>query len=86
MAHTDPTSQPRLAVRPEEIHPGHSDGQNHLKGQVAAIAYLGSIVRIRLNLGESTLSMDMFNNHSLILPKVGDGFEIHFPVEACWLI
>ncbi len=86
VAHTDPNSQPRLAVRPEEIHPGHHDGQNHLKGQVAAIAYLGSIVRIRLNLGESTLSMDMFNNHSLILPKVGDGFEIHFPVEACWLI
>ncbi|NMB88241.1 MAG: ABC transporter ATP-binding protein [Chloroflexi bacterium] len=76
----------RLAVRPEEIHPGHVEGHNHLSGQVESIAYLGSIVRIRLALEDAALSMDMFNNHTLHLPQVGEQFEVHFPVEACWLI
>src|SRR5262245_36324175 len=39
----------RLAVRPEELNPGFMDGANNLKGTVAAITYLGSIIRISVD-------------------------------------
>jgi len=31
-------------------------------------------------------SMDMFNETNLAIPKVGDSYKVHFPVDACWLI
>jgi hypothetical protein len=33
-----------------------------------------------------SFSMDMFNEQDLVIPKVGDPYDIHFPISACWLI
>jgi putative spermidine/putrescine transport system ATP-binding protein len=84
----DPFSpeKPRLAVRPEELNPGRMQGQNNLQGKVANIHYLGSIVRIQVDLSGTMLSMDMFNDRNLAIPNVGDAYDIHFPAEACWLL
>ena len=76
----------RLAIRPEEINPGHVEGANNLTGKVDAITYLGSIVRIRVDVEGSLLLMDMFNERKLQLPKVGELFEISFDADACWLL
>jgi len=76
----------RLAIRPEEINPGHVEGANNLTGRVDAITYLGSIVRIRVDVEGSLLLMDMFNERKLQLPKVGELFEINFDADACWLL
>ena len=78
--------KPRLAVRPEELRPGHTPGQNNLCGKVESINYLGSIVRVHVELSGLVFSMDMFNETNLVIPKVGDSYNIHFPVDACWLI
>lgn len=78
--------KPCLAVRPEEINPGHVNGQNNLDGVVESIHYLGSIIRIRVNAGGSVFIMDQFNDYRLAIPRVGDMYEFHFPVEACWLL
>jgi putative spermidine/putrescine transport system ATP-binding protein len=78
--------KPRLAVRPEELRPGHASGQNNLHGKVESINYLGSIVRVRVELSGLMFSMDMFNETNLAIPKVGDEYNVHFPVDACWLI
>ena len=78
--------KPRLAVRPEELRPGHADGHNNLCGKVESINYLGSIVRVRVELSGLVFSMDMFNETNLAIPKVGDSYNVHFPVDACWLI
>ena len=78
--------KPRLAVRPEELRPGHTPGQNNLCGKVESINYLGSIVRVHVELSGLVFSMDMFNETNLAIPKVGDSYNIHFPVDACWLI
>ncbi|HVP21597.1 MAG TPA: ABC transporter ATP-binding protein [Anaerolineaceae bacterium] len=78
--------KPRLAVRPEELNPGHVPGHNNLQGKVESINYLGSIVRIKMEISGLPLSMDMFNEWNLALPKLGDSYEVHFPVDACWLI
>lgn len=76
----------RLAIRPEELNPGHIDGANNLTGKVDAITYLGSIVRIRIDVEGHPVSMDIFNERKLQKPRVGDQFEINFDADACWLL
>ncbi len=76
----------RLAIRPEELNPGHVAGENNIRGTIKSITYLGSILRIGLDVDGILVSMDMFNERSLVIPKVGDAFEAHFPADACWLL
>ena len=76
----------RLAVRPEELCPGKRDGLNNLVGRVSAVTYLGSIVRLRLDIESQPVVVDMFNERELRVPVVGDDFPISFPAEACWLL
>lgn len=76
----------RLAVRPEELRPGFSEGANNLNGQVEAVTYLGSIMRIRVTVEGHPVSLDMFNERKLKIPTVGDPYPFTFPVDACWLL
>ncbi|MBK9927073.1 MAG: ABC transporter ATP-binding protein [Anaerolineales bacterium] len=76
----------RLAIRPEELNPGHIEGANNLTGTVTSITYLGSIIRIRIDVEGHQVSMDMFNERKLQLPTVGEPFEFNFDADACWLL
>ncbi len=76
----------RLAIRPEELGAGHLEGANHLTGKVDSITYLGSIVRIRLDVEGNPISMDIFNERKLKMPVIGAPFEVNFDADACWLI
>ena len=76
----------RLAVRPEELNPGHLEGANNLSGKVDSITYLGSIVRIRVDVEGHPISLDVFNERKLKMPVVGEQFEVNFPVDACWIL
>jgi putative spermidine/putrescine transport system ATP-binding protein len=76
----------RLAVRPEELNPGHREGENNLLGRVSTVTYLGPVVRVRLDVEGALLTIDMFNERRLQVPVVGDSFEFSFHPEACWLL
>jgi len=76
----------RLAVRPEELNPGHREGENNLLGRVATVTYLGPVVRVRLEVEDRLLTIDMFNERRLQVPVVGDSFEFSFHPDACWLL
>jgi putative spermidine/putrescine transport system ATP-binding protein len=76
----------RLAVRPEEINPGHNQEANNLRGTVDSVTYLGSIVRIGVRIEGHSLSLDVFNERKFNLPQVGQPYQVTFPVEACWLM
>jgi putative spermidine/putrescine transport system ATP-binding protein len=76
----------RLAIRPEEISPGAAPATNTLSGKVESVTYLGSIVRIGLCVEGHSLALDVFNEHTLQLPALGQPYQVHFPVEACWLM
>ncbi len=76
----------RLAVRPEELNPGHREGQNNLLGRVNAVTYLGPVVRVRLEVEDRLLTIDMFNERRLQVPVIGDSFEFSFHPDACWLL
>ena len=83
-----------LAVRPEgmDLGPG-VEGENHLKATVGDINFLGSVVRLRLNLGTASdghepvqLALDAFNEPHLRLPDVGTQVMVSFPPEACFVL
>lgn len=78
-------ASPCLAVRPEEIRPGYRENYNNLHGRVESIHYLGSIVRIRVDVLGSIFIMDLFNDQNLTIPRVGEPYDFSFPVDACWL-
>jgi putative spermidine/putrescine transport system ATP-binding protein len=76
----------RLAIRPEELAAGRQEGANNLSGSVDAVTYLGSILRVRVDIEGHPVSLDMFNERSLKPPRVGETFEINFSPDACWLL
>jgi putative spermidine/putrescine transport system ATP-binding protein len=74
-----------LALRPEMVSLGASnDGQNQLTGKVTDVSFLGSIVRIRVGLGESgpVVVLDEFNEPTLQLPQLEDTVSINFPQDG----
>jgi len=83
-----------LALRPEGISLGDGDTlSNHLIGTVEDINFLGSIVRIRLRIGDAVagesptfVALDTFNEPHLRLPAVGEATTISFPPEACFVL
>lgn len=56
---------------------------SHLKGTLANVIFLGSIVRLVINTGRSELLMDTFNNPHLALPALGSDVTVGFEPEAC---
>jgi putative spermidine/putrescine transport system ATP-binding protein len=88
-----PDGQVTLAVRPEGIRLGEGGGSNRLRGEVEDINFLGSIVRIRMHLGDvvdgkepTIIALDAFNEPHLQLPAVGEAVTVSFPPEACFVL
>jgi putative spermidine/putrescine transport system ATP-binding protein len=77
---------PRLAIRPEELQIGEGKGRNKLKGVVESVLFLGSVVRLRVNIAGSFLMADLFNERDLVLPRKGDEVIVSFPEQSCWII
>jgi putative spermidine/putrescine transport system ATP-binding protein len=76
----------RLALRPEELSLGHSEGNNHLNGRVESVTFLGAIVRMRVSVGSQVISVDRFNERQFTPPKTGEQVEINFPPQSCWIM
>jgi putative spermidine/putrescine transport system ATP-binding protein len=77
--------QVSIALRPEMVSLGDGpDGSNSVTGKVADVSFLGSIVRIRVSLGESgpVVVLDEFNEPTLSLPAIGDTVTISFPTDG----
>jgi putative spermidine/putrescine transport system ATP-binding protein len=74
-----------VALRPEMVNlVAQNDGSNRLTGKVSDVSFLGSIVRIRVALGESgpIVVLDEFNEPTLKLPQLGDTVTISFPQDG----
>jgi putative spermidine/putrescine transport system ATP-binding protein len=89
-----PDGRVTLALRPEGISFGEGPpGANRVRGTVEDINFLGSIVRVRLRLAETsaadgatTIALDTFNEPHLALPAIGDVVTAYFPPEACFVL
>ena len=75
-----------MMLRPEELHLGEAGGENRLGGTVQAVTFLGGVVRVRVGLGDSNLTLDLLNERTLRLPKVGEQQALSFPPHACWVM
>ncbi|HLF01155.1 MAG TPA: ABC transporter ATP-binding protein [Anaerolineales bacterium] len=82
----DKGQQVHLAIRPEEFRLGKDPARNMLEGRVESVTFLGSIVRVRVDLNSVIASVDLFNERQLVLPKVGEQITVSFPPHACWLV
>jgi putative spermidine/putrescine transport system ATP-binding protein len=73
-----------VALRPEMVKLGSDAGENRLTGKVSDVSFLGSIVRIRVTLGDSgpTVVLDEFNEPTLKLPDLQDTVTISFPQDG----
>jgi putative spermidine/putrescine transport system ATP-binding protein len=74
-----------VALRPEMVSLDEGPvGSNRVTGIVRDVAFLGSIVRIRVALSEDgpVVSLDEFNEPTLTLPTIGDTVTISFPADG----
>jgi putative spermidine/putrescine transport system ATP-binding protein len=68
-----------LALRPEAIALGPRPGHDTmLDGRIDEVHFLGSVIRVRVGVGNSLVSLDTFNNPSTPPPAVGERAEISF--------
>jgi putative spermidine/putrescine transport system ATP-binding protein len=72
-----------IAIRPERFSFA-SDGKkaNVMDCRIENITFLGSVVRIRVSIGDTKFNMDTFNNPFLELPKIGDTSQVTCSREA----
>ncbi len=77
----------RIALRPEMLRLSSNDPtSNKVTGIVDSIIFLGAVVRVRIKIGASKISMDLFNNPDLKLPKEGDEVAVYFSRDACLVL
>ncbi len=71
-----------LALRPEAVSLGSDVGRNTtLEGQIREVHFLGSVIRIKVAVGDDLLSLDTFNKPSTPPPSVGDPATISFAAD-----
>lgn len=75
-----------VMLRPEELHLGPDGGENQLMGRIDSVSFLGSTARIVFNLDGTPMTLDVFNERKLELPKVGQLHTVSFPAHACWVM
>jgi putative spermidine/putrescine transport system ATP-binding protein len=72
-----------VAIRPERLSFAQEQKKaNVLDGTIENITFLGSIVRVQVQVGANSFYMDTFNNPHLTLPKIKDNAEITCSAEA----
>jgi putative spermidine/putrescine transport system ATP-binding protein len=68
-----------LALRPEAISLGRRPGNDSsLSGLISDVSFLGSVIRIRVDLGKSAVSLDTFNSSAAPPPTVGERAVVNF--------
>jgi putative spermidine/putrescine transport system ATP-binding protein len=66
-----------LALRPETVALGRQEGRGVvLAGRIAEVHFLGSVIRVRVTVGEHLVSLDTFNRPDAPPPEVGSPVEI----------
>ena len=66
-----------FAIRPERFNfVSEGKKENVVDGKIENITFLGSVVRIQMQIGNAKFNMDTFNRPSLDLPKIGDTRQV----------
>ena len=67
-----------LALRPEALSLIPSESRDvTFEGMVKGVNFMGSVIRIRMEVGDEAVSFDMFNSPSLVAPSIGQRATAH---------
>jgi len=66
-----------LALRPETLRREARQGDVALSGMISAVDFLGSVIRISIDAGANSLTIDMFNDPGSPPPVVGAEITVH---------
>jgi putative spermidine/putrescine transport system ATP-binding protein len=67
----------RISIRPERLgFEAEGRKENVLECTVESITFLGSVVRMQIQIGGTNFNMDTFNRPSLKLPEIGDKVRV----------
>jgi putative spermidine/putrescine transport system ATP-binding protein len=82
LADAQPGQARSYALRPEALALGAgAEGRNVLEGVIAEVAFLGSVVRVRMRLKESVIIVDTFNSTAVKPPALGAPAIVSFARE-----
>jgi putative spermidine/putrescine transport system ATP-binding protein len=70
-----------LALRPETLRREGRKDDVVLNGTISAVDFLGSVIRISIQAGENSLTLDMFNDPGSPPPVVGREISVHVAPE-----
>ena len=66
-----------LTLRPEAVSLGKPNGQDVvLNGKVSEVSFLGSVIRLTVDLGDNSLSLDTFNDTHTPPPELDQPVEV----------
>jgi len=68
-----------LALRPEAVSIGKANAnEGSAKGRISDVSFLGSVIRIQVDLGADSISFDRFNSPNSPPPNEGEECEVKF--------
>ncbi|MDT8855580.1 ABC transporter ATP-binding protein [Paracoccaceae bacterium Fryx2] len=82
-----PAGRAALALRPEALRLGREEGREVvLAGTIAEVAFMGSVIRVRVDVAGNRLSLDRFNRADAPPPAVGSAAEVSFSARDLILL
>jgi putative spermidine/putrescine transport system ATP-binding protein len=76
-----------LTMRPEAVSLANGAAEDIvLDGKVSEVSFLGSVIRLRIELGENTLSLDTFNDQRTPPPAHGSAVRVAIAPDAVLLL
>jgi putative spermidine/putrescine transport system ATP-binding protein len=71
-----------LALRPEAVSLKGERGDIQMTGKIVNVDFLGSVLRMKVNAGDTNISFDTFNDPTSPPPKFGETVSISFDRES----
>ena len=72
-----PNAPLALTMRPEAVSLGKPNGQDVVfEGKVKEVSFLGSVIRLRVDLGSNSLSLDTFNDTHTPPPEINQMVQV----------
>ena len=72
----------RIALRPESLRLNKRDSDLALDGTITAVTFLGSVIRIEMDIAGSQMALDTFNDPTRPPPAVGKPLTVHVAPET----
>ncbi len=71
-----------LALRPEAVSLKGERGDIKMTGKIVSVDFLGSVLRMKVNAGDTNISFDTFNDPTSPPPKFGETVSVSFDRDS----